>query len=96
MYQCFEIIPRCMKKGRTVIPLHEANPGQWLKIHFIPSGMMFSHFVRVGMHQGERVQCLERLPGGTVVLQKNRQQLAIGHSLAKKIMVVVLDSVKAA
>lgn len=83
-----------MRKDKTVIPLHKALAGQWLKIHSIPSGVSFTHFVRVGMHQGERVRCLQRLPGGTIVLQKNRQQLAVGHSLAEKILVVVLDNVK--
>jgi len=77
-----------------VIPLHTARAGQWLRIHFVPPGISFAHFVRVGMHQGERVRCLERLPGGTIVLQKNRQQLAIGRSLAEKILVVVLESAR--
>jgi Fe2+ transport system protein FeoA len=36
------------------------------------------------------VKCLERLPGGTIVLQKNRQQIALGHKLARQV-VVLLD-----
>lgn len=78
-------------KEKTVIPLHKARPGQLLKIHSIPAGSEHAHFVRVGMHQGEYVHCLERLPGGTVVLKKNRQQLAVGHGLAKRILVAVIE-----
>jgi Fe2+ transport system protein FeoA len=37
--------------------------------------------------KGEVVQCIERLPGGTVVIEKNRQEIAIGASLAKTIIV---------
>jgi Fe2+ transport system protein FeoA len=77
-----------------LIPLHRAHAGQLLKIHFVPPGTACAHFLRVGMHQGEYVHCLERLPGGTVVLKKNRQQLAVGHKLARKILVVVVDTGK--
>jgi Fe2+ transport system protein FeoA len=85
------------RKELTVIPLYKARAGDLLKIHSVPPGDINAHFVRVGMHAGERVRCLERLPGGTIVLQKNRQQLAIGYALARKILVVVLtETVKAA
>jgi len=56
----------------------------------MPHGTLRAQFVRLGIHEGEKVKCLERLPGGTVVIQKNRQQIAIGHQLAKQIMVIVI------
>ena len=71
--------------------LSETSAGQWLKIHSIPDGDYHPQFVRLGIHEGQRVRCLERLPGGTIVLQKNRQQIAVGHLLARLIRVVVLD-----
>jgi ferrous iron transport protein A len=49
-----------------------------------------AQFIRFGIHEGQRVRCIERLPGGTVVLQKNRQQIAIGHTLARQVFVVVI------
>ena len=36
---------------------------------------------------GEVVRCIERLPGGTIVIEKNRQEIAIGASLARTIVV---------
>jgi ferrous iron transport protein A len=48
-----------------------------------------AQFIRLGISEGERVTCLERLPGGTIVIQKNRQQIALGHKLAKEIFVQV-------
>ncbi len=72
------------------IALDKATAGQWLRIKTLPDGQLHPQFVRLGLHEGQRVRCLERLPGGTVVLQKNRQQVAIGHSLAKSIVVAVL------
>ncbi len=73
-----------------IIPLNFSPPGQWLKIHSLPRGHVYAQFIRFGIHEGERVRCIERLPGGTIVLQKNRQQIAIGHSLAKQIFVLVI------
>ena len=75
-----------------VVPLFLSATGQWLRIHSIPPGLMRAQFVRFGIYEGERVRCIERLPGGTVVIQKNRQQIAIGHVLAKQILVLVLGS----
>ena len=60
----------------------------------MPEGEIRAQFIRVGIHEGERVQCLERLPGGTVVIGKHRQQIAIGHQLARRIVVIVLPGEK--
>jgi Fe2+ transport system protein FeoA len=85
-----EIMTGSKIRKRTV-SLSETRAGQWLKIHSLPDGDYYPQFVRLGIHEGQRVKCLERLPGGTIVLQKSRQQIAIGHTLAKTILVVVLD-----
>ena len=77
---------------RSVVPLYRSSAGQWLKIHTLPQGIIRSQFIRVGINEGVRVRCIERLPGGTIVLQKNRQQLAIGHLLAQQISVILLSS----
>ncbi|MBI5021869.1 MAG: ferrous iron transport protein A [Ignavibacteriales bacterium] len=78
-----------MVHSKDVHKLISVNSGQWIKIVFVPHGVMRAQFVRLGIHEGERVKCLERLPGGTVVLQKNRQHIAIGNQLAKQILVTV-------
>jgi Fe2+ transport system protein FeoA len=79
-----------IEKEKT-ISLDKAVTGQSLKIFSVPEGIMYAQFVRLGIHEGQRVRCLERLPGGTIILQKNRQQIAIGHSLARHILVVLSD-----
>jgi len=75
-----------------MIPLNYSPAGQWLRICSIPSGIIFTQFIRFGISEGERILCIERLPGGTIVVQKNRQQIAIGHNLAKQIFVVILEA----
>ncbi len=76
--------------NKRIIPLCTSSAGQWLRIHSLPRASIQAQFIRFGIHEGERVRCLERLPGGTVVVQKNRQQIAVGHGLAKQIYVYVL------
>jgi len=63
-----------------------------MRIQSIPQGEVRAQFVRLGVHEGERVRCIERLPGGTIVLGKHRQQLAIGHTLARQISVLILPA----
>lgn len=75
---------------RQIIALRNVATGQWLRIHSLPPGVLRAQFIRFGMSEGDRVKCVERLPGGTVVIQKNRQQLTIGHLLARRIFVFVL------
>ncbi len=74
--------------GTEMRSLSEIGAGQWIKISALPQGVLYAQFVRLGLHEGQRVRCLERLPGGTIVLQRNRQQVAVGHQLAKDIYVI--------
>lgn len=67
--------------------LDKATPGQNLVINFLPSGVIKSQLIRFGLMEGERVRCLDRLFGGTVILQKNRLEIALGFDLAKSITV---------
>lgn len=53
----------------------------------LPQGLMKVQLIRLGISEGDRIFCLERLPGGTVVIQKNRQEIALGHELAKQILI---------
>jgi ferrous iron transport protein A len=76
----------------TKIPMFGAAAGQWLKIFSLPEGQLRSQFIRFGIYEGERVLCLERLPGGTIVIQKHRQQITIGSRLARQILVLILNS----
>jgi ferrous iron transport protein A len=78
-------------KQKKAIPLVASSTGQWLRIHQIPHGVTHAQFVRMGLAEGAKVKCLERLPGGTIVLQRNRQHIAIGHQLARQILVVVVE-----
>jgi Fe2+ transport system protein FeoA len=48
-----------------------------------------SQCIRLGLCNGANFVCVERLPGGTIVLETNRQEIALGRSLAGSIGVVL-------
>ena len=78
-----------MTSRQKTMPLILVRAGNLVKIISVPKGTLRAQFIRLGISEGERVTCLERLPGGTIVIQKNRQQIALGHKLAREILVQV-------
>jgi len=74
------------------IPLHQVKKGSRLVIVEIPEGRSRSQLIRLGVVKGEFIRCLERLPGGTVVIQKHRQEIAIGVTLARTILVAYVNT----
>jgi Fe2+ transport system protein FeoA len=76
----------------TPIPLHKVQKGSRLVIIEIPEGRSRSQLIRLGVVKGEFIRCLERLPGGTVVIQKHRQEIAIGVTLARTILVAYVNA----
>lgn len=67
--------------------LSTVKKGSRVRITSLPSGLLKIQLIRIGISEGDKVYCLERLPGGTIVLQKNRQEIAIGSELAKQIII---------
>ncbi|MCZ7601537.1 MAG: ferrous iron transport protein A [Ignavibacteriales bacterium] len=73
----------------TDYTLNNTKKGNSIIVINLPEGELKSQFIRLGITEGSIVRVYERLPGGTVVLQKNRQEIAVGSDLAKKIKVIV-------
>jgi Fe2+ transport system protein FeoA len=59
-------------------------------IEGLPEGEIRSQFIRLGLVEGALVQCLERLPGGTMVLEFSRQEIALSGDLASSITICML------
>lgn len=76
---------------KRLIPLVDIRLAQRIRIHSLPEGVMRAYFLRLGLMEGDTVECSERLPGGTVVLRKNRREIAIGHRLAQEILVSAVN-----
>lgn len=69
--------------------LDKTQKGLTAVILTLPLGELKSQFIRLGITEGSTIKISERLPGGTVVVQKNRQEIAVGSDLAKKIKVII-------
>jgi Fe2+ transport system protein FeoA len=77
--------------SKTTVSLNTIPKGSRVVIINVPEGKGKSQLIRLGILQGEFIRCLERLPGGTVVIEKNRREIAIGAHLAKQIFVAYAE-----
>jgi len=76
------------------LPLSKIKPGSYVTIVTIPGGNYKAQFIRFGIIEGEKIFCMTRLPGGTLIIQKNRQEIAIGPALSAQIFVNVGSMLK--
>jgi len=76
----------------NTISLNKIPKGSRVLIVQVPEGKGKSQLIRLGILKGEFIRCLERLPGGTVVIEKNRREIAIGMTLAKTIFVAYANT----
>lgn len=68
--------------------LDKTKKNMAVTIYSLPEGNIKAQLIRLGIGEGDTVKCLERLPGGTIVIQKHRQEVALGYDLAKSIKVI--------
>ena len=68
------------------ITLIDARRGSRGVILSLPdSSELRSQCIRLGLCVGASFLCIERLPGGTIVVETNRQEIALGKHLADSI-----------
>jgi Fe2+ transport system protein FeoA len=68
--------------------LDKTRKGTHCTIVCLPTGEIKIQLIRMGISEGDTITCVERLPGGTIVIQKTRQEIALGFELAKNIQVL--------
>jgi len=74
------------------IGLHRVEKGKKVRLVEIPKGKSRIQMMRLGLIEGTVVRCLQRLPGGTIVIERHRQEIAIGAALAKEILVTEMET----
>lgn len=67
--------------------LDKVTRGQKMEIVSIPDKKIRDQAIRMGVYEGARVTCFEKLPAGPVVLLNRKQEIAIGRRLAQKIRI---------
>jgi Fe2+ transport system protein FeoA len=74
---------------KSIVSLDSIGIGTSCDIISMPSGILKSQLLRFGFCEGQPILCLSKLPGGTIVIRLNRQEVALGSTLAKKIKVEI-------
>lgn len=46
-----------------------------------------TQFIRFGIGEGSTITCLEKIPFGPFMIRHQRQEIAVGREVARKIMV---------
>jgi Fe2+ transport system protein FeoA len=74
---------------RVRMSLDKDTVGSYLNIKKINDIDLKSYLIRFGIDNGNMVQCFHKISNGPVVIKFNRQEIALGSSLAKNIIVSV-------
>lgn len=67
--------------------LDKLKAGQQCRILALPGRGIRAQAIRFGITEGQMITCTNVIPGGPVIITKNRQEIAIGRGLAQKIRV---------
>lgn len=67
--------------------LTDVKKGQTVGIVKIADEQVRTQFIRFGIAEGSQIRCLEKIPFGPLMLSYNRQELAIGQEVARRIFV---------
>jgi Fe2+ transport system protein FeoA len=64
--------------------------GEQVRILKIDDPQVRMQAIRFGIGEGSAVRCTEKIPAGPIVLQRGRQEIAVGRSIARTICVEAL------
>jgi len=65
--------------------LDQANRGERFEILSIPDHKISAQAIRLGIYEGAKLTCADKLPAGPIIIQNRMQEIAIGRGLAKRI-----------
>ena len=67
--------------------LDKAKRGERVEIVHIDDASVRAQAIRLGISEGSRLLCSEKLPAGPVILQNRMQEVAVGRKLAEHIRI---------
>ena len=67
--------------------LDKAKRGEKVEIIHIDDASVRAQAIRLGISEGSRLLCSEKLPAGPVILQNRMQEVAVGRKLAEHIRI---------
>lgn len=70
--------------------LSNANSGDNIEIKSISDPIVRAQAIRLGIYEGAKLTCSEKIEKGPIILQNRLQELAIGYNLSKNIEIVII------
>ncbi len=67
--------------------LDQVRPGWEVVINAIMGAAVRDRIIRLGLAEGSKVLCLEKVPAGPVVLRKGFLEMALGREICRRITV---------
>lgn len=67
--------------------LDKAKRGEQIEIIHINDASIRAQAIRLGISEGARMLCSEKLPAGPVILRNRMQEVAVGRNLARQISI---------
>ena len=67
--------------------LDKVSRGDRVEIVHINDSAIRAQAIRLGISEGSRMICSEKLPAGPIILQNREQEVAIGRKLAQQIKI---------
>jgi len=71
--------------------LAQASRGDIIEVVSIPDANIRAQAIRLGIFEGSKIICSEKLPAGPVILQNRNQEVAVGRRLAESIAINILE-----
>lgn len=76
-----------MREVDDSMTLDEVMRGQEVKIVSVEGDDIRVQAIRFGVSAGETVKCVEKIWQGPIIIERGKQEIAVGRNLAKKIRV---------
>jgi ferrous iron transport protein A len=70
-----------------IMTLDKASRGERIEIVHINDPAIRAQAIRLGISEGVKMLCSEKLPAGPIILQNKMQEVAIGRKLAQQISI---------
>jgi ferrous iron transport protein A len=75
----------------VLMTLDKVRRGEKVQIVHINDSAVRAQAIRLGISEGSKMLCSEKLPAGPVILQNRTQEVAVGRKLAQKILIERVD-----
>jgi Fur family ferric uptake transcriptional regulator len=91
----YGLCSNCLRKRKEVMPLVMASPGEHVRIVEVRGGKgMERRLTSMGLNRDAEVEVIKSNGPGPLIVASRETRLALGHGMAKKILVATTDTLE--